>query len=85
MSNHPLPPQTPSGAQFYVIRVADRLDPDWTEWFDGLTITNDETLPHTILAGYVRDQAQLFGILYKLRGLNLTLLSVQGLDTHKEQ
>lgn len=79
-------PHTPHGARFYIIRIADQLDPDWNDWFDNMQITHTADAPtHTILAGYVRDQAELFGILYKLGGLNLTLLSVQGHDSEKEE
>jgi hypothetical protein len=61
----------------YEIHIRGQLDADWAEWFDDMTLTycgddNEET----ILCGALRDQAQLYGILNKLRTLNLALLSV---------
>jgi len=60
---------------FYEIRVKGCLDPKWSDWFDGFTITsqaNDETL----LTGPVADQAALHGLLNKIRDLGLPLLSM---------
>jgi len=59
----------------YQIRLKGHLSPQWTEWFEGLTITledNDETL----LTGPVVDQAALYGLLKKVRDLGLPLISV---------
>lgn len=60
---------------FYTIRVKGHLDPNWSEWFPGLTITHDPK-GETVLAGPVRDQAALFGILIKVRDLGLILIAV---------
>jgi hypothetical protein len=59
----------------YQITVKERLEDSWSAWFDGLTITAgpDGT---TLLAGAVRDQTALYGLLAKLRDLGLTLLAV---------
>jgi len=59
----------------YQIRISGLLDPSWSDWFDGLAITNvtDEV---TILAGPLPDQAALHGVLNKIRDLGLILLSV---------
>lgn len=59
----------------YCIRVKGQVGPEWSEWFGGMTITYDET-NETILAGQVVDQAALYGILYRIQALGLTLLSV---------
>ena len=59
----------------YRIRVKGSLDPAWSDWFDGFTITpcgDDETL----LAGSVADQVALHGVLAKIRDLGLPLLSI---------
>lgn len=58
----------------YIIRVKGILDPSWSEWFNGFTITiqGDETS----LVGIVVDQAALHGILAKINDLGLSLLSV---------
>lgn len=68
----------------FEIHIRGHLDADWAEWFDGMTLTHrGENGGETVLCGPVRDQAQLFGVLNKLRTLNLTLLSVQGPDTNQ--
>ena len=44
------------------IRVQGHLDSSWSEWFDGMTITNVEN-GEAILSGPVVDQAALQGVL----------------------
>lgn len=60
---------------WYQIRLQGHLDPQWAEWFDGLTIT---LAPNgvTLLTGPVVDQAALHGLLKKVRDLGMPLLSV---------
>ena len=62
-------------AAVYHIRVMGKLDPAWSDWFDGFTIMPlaDE---QTLLTGSVADQAELHGILAKIRDLCLPLLAV---------
>ncbi len=59
----------------YQIRIRGHLDPQWSEWYDRLTMTH-EADGTTLLAGPVRDQAELHGLLAKVRDLNLTLISL---------
>jgi hypothetical protein len=67
--------------QIYLIRVGGLLDPAWSEWFSGLDIsTGDEDPPVTLLAGPLRDQAALRGILERIWDLNLTLISVNRVE-----
>lgn len=61
---------------FYRITVKGCLDDSWSEWFDGLTVTSDCERAETILAGEVRDQAELHGLLAKLAVLGLPLMAV---------
>jgi len=70
------PPPAPSR---YEIRLRGRLDPRWTAWFDGMTVTtaDDGT---TALRGPVTDQAALHGLLQEVRDLGLPLLSVTPLE-----
>ena len=59
----------------YLIRIQGHLGSEWTDWFEGLTITlqaNGETL----LRGPVADQAALYGLLRKVRDLGMPLLAV---------
>ena len=59
----------------YQIRIKGHLGREWTDWFEGLTITaldNGETL----LTGPVLDQAALHGLLRKVRDGGMPLVSV---------
>jgi hypothetical protein len=62
----------------YEIRVAGRLTPRWSAWFDGLTVTaaTDGT---TVLWGPVVDEAALHGLLGKLRDAGIPLVSLNRL------
>ena len=62
-------------ALHYQITVKGHLDANWSTWFDGLTITHDAD-GNTILAGAVRDQTALYGLIDKARDLALTLVAV---------
>jgi hypothetical protein len=58
------------------LRVAGQLDPRWAEWLAGLTITHSGDT-ETSLAGSVKDQAELYGLIAKLRDIGMKLISVQ--------
>jgi hypothetical protein len=60
---------------FYKIRVKGHLDERWSDWFDGLEITNLEN-GETMFSGDLVDQAALHGVLAKVRDLNLALVAV---------
>jgi hypothetical protein len=57
------------------IRIQGHLDPSWQDWFEGLEMVQEEE-GTTIFSGLLQDQAALHGLLMKIRGLNLTLLSL---------
>jgi hypothetical protein len=63
----------------YEIRIAARLDTCWAEWFDGMQIANEPD-DVTVIAGEVADQAELHGLLAKVRDLGVTLLSVRSAE-----
>ena len=65
-----------SPATVYLIRVAGTLDESWSAWFDGLTVTALDN-GDTLLAGPVRDQSALHGLLNKIRDMGLVLLCVE--------
>ncbi|MFN8434291.1 MAG: NAD(P)-dependent alcohol dehydrogenase [Anaerolineales bacterium] len=62
----------------YQIKLDGCIGPQWTDWFDGLSITQDEG--QTLLTGPIPDQPALYGILKKVRDLGIPLLSVNILD-----
>jgi hypothetical protein len=67
----------------YEIRVEGHLTDRWSDWFEGLAIHNDPK-GETTLSGLLTDQAALFGVLNKIHGLNLNLISVNRSSTREE-
>lgn len=65
----------PDKAVVYQIRIKGHLDCQWTNWFEGLTVTLEEN-GDTLLSGPVADQPALHGLLKKIRDLGMPLLSV---------
>jgi hypothetical protein len=57
------------------IKVKGHINKEWTDWFDKLTITHSPS-GVSIMAGPVRDQAELRGILGQLADLGIELISV---------
>ena len=68
----------------YHIRVRGSLDSRWAEYFEGFTLTSNDS-GETLLSGAVTDQAELHGILAKIRDLGLPLLMVSQDNLHKEE
>ena len=62
-------------SDIYRITIKGHLDSEWSDWFDGLTITLKEH-GETILTGPIVDQTALHGVLIKIRDLGLPLLSL---------
>ena len=75
MSNELEPKPPPSQPVIYQIRLKGHLGSQWTDWFEGLTITLEEN-GNTLLTGPVIDQAALHGLLKKVRDLGMPLVSV---------
>ena len=59
----------------YQIRIKGHLSLQWSDWFDGFTITNCED-GEALLCGSIVDQAALYGLLNRISDLGLPLLSV---------
>ena len=62
----------PSQPPVYQIRLKGHLGHEWAHWFALTALDTGETL----LTGPVVDQAQLYGVLRKVRDLGIPLLSV---------
>jgi hypothetical protein len=65
----------PDQPMVYHIRIKGHLSPDWSDWFEGLAIKQEDN-GETLLSGPVVDQAALHGLLRKVRDLGMPLLSV---------
>ena len=83
MSNESNPIIDPNQPMVYQIRIKGHLGHQWTEWYEGLTITQEED-GDTLLTGPVIDQAALHGLLKKVRDLGMPLLSVDSMQPNQE-
>ena len=70
-----MPKTDPSEPMIYQIRIQGHLGPQWTDWFEGLTITHEDN-GDTLVTGPVIDQAALYGLLRSVRDLAMPLISV---------
>jgi hypothetical protein len=68
---------------YYQIRIEGKIGSHWSDWFSGLTITSGPN-NETILTGKLQDQADLHGVLMKIRDLHLALISVNRLTQPNE-
>ena len=79
MPNEPKTSPSPRQPVVYQIRIKGHLGSQWTDWFEGLTITLEED-GDTVLTGPVIDQAALHGLLKKVRDLGMPLVSVSPVE-----
>lgn len=61
--------------EYIEIKIEGLLDPRWSDWFAGLTLTYTEG-DETLLSGMLPDQSALHGLLERIRDLNLSLISL---------
>jgi hypothetical protein len=59
----------------YCFHIRGHLDPEWSEWLDGLMIRHDPD-GTSLIEGEVPDQAALYGLITRLRDLSLELIAV---------
>ena len=79
MSQKRNPKTDPGQPMVYQIRIKGHLGCEWTDWFEGLTITLEDN-GDTLLSGPVIDQAALHGLLKKVRDLGMPLVSVSPVE-----
>jgi len=80
--DHLQPETVPNQPTVYQIRVKSHLGSDWTDWFEGLSITQEEN-GDTLFTGPVVDQAALHGLLKKIRDLGMSLISINPLQDNE--
>jgi hypothetical protein len=64
------------------IRIKGNLKQDWSDWFEALTISNQSD-GEAILSGELPDQSALLGLLNRIHGLKLELLSFSQSDNFR--
>lgn len=79
MSNTLNPETEPVQPVVYQIRIEGYLGCQWTDWFEGLSVTLEDN-GITLLTGPVIDQAALYGLLKKVRDLGMPLVSVNCIE-----
>lgn len=71
-------PRKCHGPTLYRIRLKGELDDKWSDWLEQMAISFDGG--DTILTGHIADQSALYGLLIRIRDLNLSLLSVERME-----
>ena len=66
------PKTDPGQTTVYQIRIKGHLGSQWSDWFEGQTITLEDN-GDTVLSGQVIDQAALYGLLKKVRDLGMAI------------
>ena len=61
------------------VRIKGNLKQDWSDWFGGIIVSN-QSEGEAILSGELPDQSALLGLLNRIHGLNLELLSFSQSD-----
>ena len=79
-----IPNVKPQNRQQYRLEVRGHLGLNWSDWFDGLTLSHDPA-GNTIMIGDFVDQAALYGLLNKVRDLGLHLVSVNPIQPSNYQ
>lgn len=68
----------------YQVRVQSHLNPDWIIWFEGISLTLEDT-GDTLLSCSQMDQSGLYGLLKKVRDSGLLLISVERIEADKAE
>lgn len=68
----------------YEIRLRGHLPDKYSSWFEGMNITREEDGTTTIL-GSLSDQTALHTVLFKIRDMNIDLISVNTIQQNGER
>jgi hypothetical protein len=68
----------------YQLRIAGHLDQHWSAWFGNLDLAHEDD-GTTSLTGAIADQAELHGLLSKIRDLGVTLISLTVVDQSRHR
>lgn len=68
----------------YAFHVRGHLDDRWGQWLGNVAVTRNDDGTST-LVGPIADQAELHGILAKLRDLGITLIAVTPMTSSEEE
>lgn len=68
--------------KFYEIRIQGDLDERWKPWFEDMDVI-PEGNGITLLRGALPDQAAFYGLLEKLRNLNIIVIELRMVDRSK--
>lgn len=82
MSNNSHPTHPNSEPIVYQIRLRGHIAPRWTDWFEGMCISLEDT-GDTLLTGPLPDQSALHGLFKKVRDAGMPLLSVNPVAPHQ--
>ena len=66
--------------QIYQIKIKGHLGVQWSEWFNGMTITLEDS-GDTLLTGIITDQSEMHGLLKKIRDLGMPLISIVDINS----
>lgn len=69
------PPKQP---EMFVIEVIGCISDDWSAWFNGMQVQCNENKGVSYIHGKVKDQAELFSVLMKIRNLGLSVFRLSG-------
>ena len=69
-------------AEMYEIRVKGHLSEKFDEWFNGMTMSR-EIDGTTRICGELVDQTALHSILFKIRNMNIELISVNTVESKR--
>jgi len=55
------------------IKIKGKINQSWGKYFDGMTIQYNQDI--TIFSGQIKDYAHMYGMINRMRDLNLKLIS----------